>query len=98
MRTHTGVGDATFAAAQPRLIRHIHEVGVHHDCGIHGVKRTCAGHELLAGIRLFGGRAVVENPPAESVRGGRERIRQGEERSEAGCGDHVVTAAVPDAR
>ena len=98
VRAHAGVGDATFAAAQPRLVRHVHEVGVHHDCGIHRVEGAGAGHELLAGFGLLGGSAVVEYPPAEGIRGSRERIRQGEERSEAGGGDNIVATAVPDAR
>ena len=56
------------------------------------------GHELLAGFGLLGGSAVVEYPSTEGVRGGRERIRQGEERSEAGGSDNIVATAVPDAR
>ena len=98
VRAHAPIGHAAFAAAQPRLISHIHKVGVHHNGGIHLLERTGARHQLLAGFRLFSGRAVVENPAAERLGAGGERIRQSKESAQSGYRNDVVAAAVTDAR
>ena len=98
MRAHARIGHATFTATQPRLISHINKVGVHHDGGIHLLERAGARHQLLTGIGLFGGRAVVEDPATERLGAGSERIRQGKESAQPGYRDDVVAAAVTDAR
>ena len=98
MRTHARIGHATFTATQPRLISHIHKVGVHHNGGIHLLERAGACHQLLTGIGLFGGRAVIKDPAAERLGAGSERIRQGKESAQPGYRDDVVAAAVTDAR
>ncbi len=67
MRAHARIGHATFTATQPRLISHIHKVGVHHDGGIHLLERAGACHQLLTGVGFLGGRAVVEDPAAERL-------------------------------
>ena len=98
MRAHARIGHAAFAAAQPRLISHIHEIGVHHNGGIHLLERAGARHQLLTGIGFFGGRAVVEDPAAERLGSGSERIRQSKESAQTGYRNDVVAAAVTDAR
>ena len=98
MRAHARIGHAAFAATQPRLIRHIHKVGVHHNGGIHLLERTGTRHQLLTGIGFFGGRAVVEDPAAERLGSGSERIRQSKESAQTGYRNDVVAAAVTDAR
>ena len=98
MRAHARIGHATFTATQPRLISHINKVGVHHDGGIHLLERAGARHQLLTGIGLFGGRAVVEDPATERLGAGSERIRQGKESAQPGDRNDVVAAAVTDAR
>ncbi|CNI65794.1 Uncharacterised protein [Mycobacterium tuberculosis] len=98
VRAHARISHATFTATQPRLISHIHKVGVHHNGGIHPLECAGARHQLLTGIRLFGRRAVVEDPAAERLGVGGERIRQGKESAQPGYRDDVVAAAVTDAR
>ena len=98
VRTHARISHAAFAATQPRLISHIHKVGVHHDGGIHPLERAGACHQLLTGVGFLGGRAVVEDPAAERLGAGSERIRQGKESAQPGYRDDVVAAAVTDAR
>ena len=98
MRAHAPIGHTTFAAAQPRLISHIHKVGVHHNGGVHLLECPGARHQLLTGIGLFGGRAVVEDPAAERLGAGGERICQGKESTQSGYRNDVVAAAVTDAR
>ena len=98
MRAHARISHAAFTATQPRLISYIHKVGVHHNGGIHPLERTGARHQLLTGIGLFGGRAVVEDPAAERLGAGSERIRQGKESAQPGYRDDVVAAAVTDTR
>ena len=98
VRTHAPIGHAAFAAAQPRLISHIHKVGVHHNGGIHLLERTGARHQLLTGFRFFSGRTVVENPATERLGAGDERIRQGKESAQSGYRNDIVAATVTDAR
>ena len=98
VHAHAREGHATFTATQPRLISHIHKVGVHHNGGIHLLERAGARHQLLTGIGLFGGRAVVEDPATERLGAGSERICQGKESAQPGYRDDVVTATVTDAR
>ena len=98
VRAHARIGHATFTATQPRLISHIHKVGVHHNRGIHPLECAGARHQLLTGVGLFGGRAAVEDPAAERLGVGGERIRQGEESAQPGYRDDVVAAAVANSR
>ena len=71
---------------------------MHHDGGIHLLERAGACHQLLTGVGFLGGRAVVEDPAAERLGAGSERIRQGKESAQPGYRDDVVAAAVTDAR
>ena len=71
---------------------------MHHNGGIHPLERTGARHQLLTGIGLFSGRSVVEDPAAERLGVGGERIRQGKESAQSGYRNDVVAAAVTDAR
>ena len=71
---------------------------MHHNGGIHPLECAGACHQLLTGVGFLGGRAVVEDPAAERLAAGGERIRQGEESTEAGYRDDVVAATVTDAR
>ena len=75
MRAHARISHAAFTATQPRLISHINKVGVHHDGGVHPLERAGARHQLLTGVGFLGGRAVVEDPAAERLGAGSERIR-----------------------
>ena len=68
------------------------------DGGIHLLERAGACHQLLTGVGFLGGRAVVEDPAAERLGAGSERIRQGKESAQPGYRDDVVAAAVTDAR
>ncbi|GAA1177155.1 hypothetical protein GCM10009584_18290 [Ornithinimicrobium humiphilum] len=50
------------AATEPHLVGQVVAVGVHHDRGVDVVEGAAAGHELLAGVALLGGRAEEHDP------------------------------------
>ena len=71
---------------------------MHHNGGIHLLKRAGTRHQLLTGVGFLGRRAVIKDPAAERLGTGGERISQCEESTQAGYRNDVVAAAVTDAR